>query len=62
MVMLFTPVFRVEIAGIDKTREVWSYLESLEYTDNESGESDSVQITITNKPTFEAAPLERSLW
>lgn len=64
MVMLFTPVFRVEIAGIDKTREVWSYLESLEYTDNESGESDSVQITITNKPAFKI-PLRGSdlkLW
>ena len=49
---LFTPVFKVEVDGGDKTRDIWKYLESLEYTDAEEGESDTVTITVANCPAF----------
>lgn len=52
MSQLFTPVFRIEIDGGDKTREIWRYLESLEYSDAEEGESDTVSITVANCPPF----------
>lgn len=52
MVELYTPVFRVEADGLDRTREVWRYLSSLEYTDAEEDESDAVDITVANCPAF----------
>lgn len=52
MVDLYTPVFRVEIDGVDKTREIWKYMESLDYSDAEDGESDTVTISVANCPAF----------
>lgn len=52
MVELFTPVFKVEVDGGDKTRNIWEYLESLVYADAEEGESDTITITVANCPTF----------
>ena len=52
MVELYTPVFRVEIDGVDKTREIWKYMESLDYSDAEDGESDTVTISVANCPAF----------
>lgn len=52
MVELYTPVFRVEADGIDRTRELWRCLSSLEYTDAEEDESDTVNITVANSPAF----------
>ncbi|MCQ4765093.1 phage late control D family protein [Cloacibacillus evryensis] len=52
MVELYTPVFRVEVDGLDHTREVWRYLSSLEYTDAEEDESDTINITVANCPAF----------
>lgn len=52
MVELFTPVFRVEVDGTDRTRNLWEHLISLEYTDNDEGESDTVNITVANMPAF----------
>lgn len=52
MVDRFTPDFRVEIDGIDRTRNVWEYLESIQYDDAESGESDSLNLIVANDPPF----------
>ena len=52
MVELHTPVFRVEADGVDRTRELWRCLSSLEYTDAEEDESDTVDITVANSPAF----------
>ena len=52
MVDRFTPDFRVEIDGIDRTRNVWEYLESIHYDDAESGESDSLNLIVANDPPF----------
>lgn len=48
----FTPVFRLEIDGIDRTRKVWQYLESLEYEDNDEDDSDSISFVVANQPAF----------
>lgn len=52
MVELYTPVFRVEVDGIERTRDVWRHLTSLEYTDAEEDQSDAVDITVANSPAF----------
>lgn len=52
MVELYTPIFRVEVDGVNRTDEIWRCLESLEYTDSEGGESDTVNIAVTNSPAF----------
>lgn len=49
---LFTPVFRLEVDGIDKTRKIWQFLESLEYEDNDEDDSDSISFTVANSPAF----------
>lgn len=49
---LFTPAFRLEVDGIDRTRKIWEYLESLEYEDNDEGDSDSISFVVANQPTF----------
>lgn len=52
MVELFTPCFRLEIDGIDRTLKVWEHLESINYEDAEDGESDSLSFTVANDPPF----------
>lgn len=52
MVDLFTPCFRLEVDGIDRTLKVWEHLESIDYEDAESGESDSLSFTVANDPPF----------
>lgn len=52
MVELYTPVFRVDVDGLNRTREVWQYLSSLEFSDSEEDESDTVNITVANCPAF----------
>lgn len=52
MVEQYTPCFRIEVDGIDRTRKVWDYLESVQYEDAESGESDSLSFTVANDPPF----------
>lgn len=49
---LFTPAFRLEVSGIDRTRKVWEYLESLEYEDNDEDDSDSMSFVVANQPAF----------
>lgn len=49
---LFTPVFRLEVGGIDRTRKTWQYLESLEYEDNDEDDSDSMSFVVANLPAF----------
>lgn len=48
----FTPCFKMEIDGVDRTRNIWEYLESIQYDDAESGESDSLRFTVANSPAF----------
>lgn len=50
--VLYTPVFRLEVDGIDRTRKIWEYLESLEYEDNDEDDSDSVSFIVANQPAF----------
>lgn len=52
MVALYTPCFRIEINGVDKTRDIWKHIESVEYDDAEDGESDSLSFTVANDPPF----------
>lgn len=52
MVGVFTPCVRIEIDGVDQTRNIWEYLESIQYDDAESGESDSLSFTVANDPCF----------
>ena len=56
MVELFTPCFRIEIDGIDRTLKVWEHLESIDYSDAENGESDSLNFTVANDPSFSIPP------
>lgn len=48
----YTPCFRIEVDGIDRTRNVWEYLESIQYEDAESGESDCLSFVVANDPPF----------
>ena len=52
MVELFTPCFKIEVDGIDRTLKVWEHLESIDYEDAEDGESDSLSFTVANDPPF----------
>ena len=52
MVDLFTPCFKLEIDGIDKTAQICLNLESIEYQDMEEGESDTLSFTVANSPAF----------
>ncbi len=53
MVDLYTPCFRIEVDGIDRTLKIWEHLESIQYEDAESGESDSLSFTVANDPAFQ---------
>ena len=48
----FTPCFKLEVDGVDRTRSIWEYLESIQYDDAEGGESDSLSFTVANAPVF----------
>lgn len=52
MVELYTPCFKLEISGIDKTKEIWKNLDNLQYSDLEEGESDTLSFTVANCPAF----------
>lgn len=52
MVTVFTPCFKIEIDGIDRTRNIWQYLDSIQFEDAEDGESDSLSFSVANSPAF----------
>lgn len=52
MVELYTPCFKLEVAAADKTEEIWRYLDNLQYSDLEEGESDTLSFTVANYPSF----------
>jgi phage protein D len=52
----FTPMARIEIDGVDRTRPIWEYLESLTYEDAEAQDSDSLEISVANDPPFDFPP------
>lgn len=52
MVELYTPCFRLEVDGIDRTLKVWEHLQSIDYEDAEDGESDSLSFSVANDPPF----------
>lgn len=49
---VFTPLVHLEVDGVDRTEKIWEYVESIDYEDQEEGQSDTLSLVLADGTDF----------